>query len=331
MITGRKRRPCVVTSMGLAILMVLGSSAFPLQPSAEERWDSIPLLEAVTGGRPGGESEEHLAIEGEDTRYSICQGEEVSSVPQQDDLDAARLQEALEVLIATHNAKNSTKDREGLEACRSSLSEGEDAYSEELSEEAEGWQDYWYEDWSTEETADERVSFGEASEGDTGRELEETYTSPAASEPEDTLPAYEEAAPTAPSQEAEQESASSQGAQETTASSYSDLDLLCAICSIEAGGSYEGALAVANVVLNRLKCGFADTIYGVIYAPYQFDTSNMDYYLQNGSSEHIRRAAQDALSGINNVGDYLYFNGVYWLDPDSLDVPHVVIGGNCFY
>ncbi len=61
--------------------------------------------------------------------------------------------------------------------------------------------------------------------------------------------------------------------------SYSDLDYLAAICQIEAGYNYDGCLAVANVILNRVNAGFGSSIYDVIYAPYQFATGWMDYYL----------------------------------------------------
>lgn len=113
--------------------------------------------------------------------------------------------------------------------------------------------------------------------------------------------------------------------------SYSDLDYLAAICQIEAGYNYEGCLAVANVILNRVNAGFGSSIYDVIYAPYQFATGWMDYYLENGSSSTAYEAAAAALAGSNNIGGYLYFNGTTWLNPDTLDCPYVVIGGNVFY
>ena len=112
---------------------------------------------------------------------------------------------------------------------------------------------------------------------------------------------------------------------------YSDLDYLAAICQIEAGYNYEGCLAVANVVLNRVNAGFGSSIYDVIYAPYQFATGWMEYWLETGTSSTAREAAAAALAGSNNVGSYLYFNGTTWLDPETLDRPYVVIGGNVFY
>lgn len=112
---------------------------------------------------------------------------------------------------------------------------------------------------------------------------------------------------------------------------YSDLDYLAAICQIEAGYNYDGCLAVANVVLNRLNAGYGSSIYEVIQSPYQFATGWMDYYLKNGTSSIAREAAAAALAGSNNIGGYLNFNGTTWLNPDTLDCPHVVIDGNVFY
>ena len=113
---------------------------------------------------------------------------------------------------------------------------------------------------------------------------------------------------------------------------YTELDYLAALCQCEAGPYYDGSLAVANCVLNRLYAGFESNIYDVIYAPYQFATGRIGGYLaSNDVSSVCYQAAQDALNGVNNIGDYLFFNGVYWLDPLTLDRPYVVIGGNCFY
>lgn len=114
--------------------------------------------------------------------------------------------------------------------------------------------------------------------------------------------------------------------------SYSDLDYLAAICQIEAGYSYDGCLAVANVVLNRLNhSDYPDNIHDVIYESYQFATGWMSYYLENGTSSTARQAAADALAGSNNIGGYLHFNGTTWLNPDTLGCPYIVIDGNCFY
>jgi hypothetical protein len=97
--------------------------------------------------------------------------------------------------------------------------------------------------------------------------------------------------------------------------SESDIMLLAAIVQLEAGGEiYEGQLAVANVVLNRVNSGkFPNTISEVIYQRGQFTPAG------NGSLDRLRasgniyescvQAAREALSGNNNVPGYLYFSG----------------------
>jgi len=113
---------------------------------------------------------------------------------------------------------------------------------------------------------------------------------------------------------------------------YTEYEYLAALCQIEAGSSYEGCLAVANVVINRLNYGYASTIYDVIYAPWQFATGSLVSFLESGSvSDAAYNGAADALAGINNVGSFCCFNGTAWLDPATLSTPYVVIGGNCFY
>ena len=134
-----------------------------------------------------------------------------------------------------------------------------------------------------------------------------------------------------PPAEKEESSASSEESSSSAAGSYSELDYLAAICQIEAGYHYEGCLAVANVVLNRIHAGFGGSVQEVIYQSYQFSTGWMDYYLENGTSSTARDAAAAALAGSNNIGGFLYFNGTTWLDPETLTCPYVVIGGNVFY
>ncbi len=119
------------------------------------------------------------------------------------------------------------------------------------------------------------------------------------------------------------------------ASSYSDAYLLACLVSMEAGNeSYEGQLAVANVVLNRLKSGsWGSTMYSVIYASGQFPSvtgSVMQSYLTNGPTSSAQQAANAALAGTNNVGSYTRFANVKYVDTDSLS-DYVIIGNHCFY
>lgn len=103
--------------------------------------------------------------------------------------------------------------------------------------------------------------------------------------------------------------------------SYSsvDLELLTCLIHAEAGTqSYEGKLAVANIVLNRVKSSkYAGSIKAVIYQPGQFSVASSgslkkqlnNYSNYSSSSQRMsKKAAKDALEGANNIGKRLYFH-----------------------
>ncbi|MCG8483725.1 MAG: stalk domain-containing protein [Clostridia bacterium] len=83
---------------------------------------------------------------------------------------------------------------------------------------------------------------------------------------------------------------------------------LSRIVEAEAGWEpYEGKLAVANVVLNRVNSiEFPNTIYTVIFDGYQF-TPVLDGTIYNTPSPESIRAATEALEGNNNISSCLYF------------------------
>lgn len=106
--------------------------------------------------------------------------------------------------------------------------------------------------------------------------------------------------------------------------------LLAALIQCEAGGeSYEGQLAVGSVVMNRVRSGaYPDTIHGVIYASGQFtpaQSGKVNRVYESGKiKESCIQAAQEAISGVSNVGDMTHFrrnNGREGL----------VIGNHVFY
>lgn len=106
--------------------------------------------------------------------------------------------------------------------------------------------------------------------------------------------------------------------------------LLAALIHCEAGGeSYEGQVAVGAVVMNRVRsAAYPDTIHGVIYASGQFTpamTGKLNRVYESGKIyESCIRAAEEALSGVSNVGDLTHFrrnNGREGL----------VIGNHVFY
>ncbi|NLP34011.1 MAG: SH3 domain-containing protein [Clostridiales bacterium] len=106
---------------------------------------------------------------------------------------------------------------------------------------------------------------------------------------------------------------------EETSYSDEDLKLLACLVHAEAGSqSYEGKLAVANVVLNRVKSSkYPNTIKNVIYQRGQFSVAssgslkkqlnNYSNYKSNSQLLSIK-AAKAALEGDNNIGNRLYFN-----------------------
>jgi len=117
------------------------------------------------------------------------------------------------------------------------------------------------------------------------------------------------------------------------ATTSSDEYLLACLVYCEAGNqSYEGQLAVANVVLNRVNNpGFAGSISEVIYETNQFSPASngsLARALNNGPSSSASQAAKDALAGNNNIGDYLFFNG--YVDTSKVS-SYTVIGDHTFY
>ena len=106
--------------------------------------------------------------------------------------------------------------------------------------------------------------------------------------------------------------------------------LLAALIHCEARGeSYEGQVAVGAVVMNRVRSkAYPDTIHGVIYASGQFTPAmngKVDRVYESGKiNESCIRAAQEALSGVSNVGDLTHFRR-----NDGRD--GIVIGNHVFH
>ena len=101
-------------------------------------------------------------------------------------------------------------------------------------------------------------------------------------------------------------------AREATVAVQGEEYLLACLIQAEAGGEiYEGKLAVANVVLNRVQSSsFANSITDVIYQSGQFSVVNngsLASIMSQGPAQECVQAAQDALAGNNNVPGYLYF------------------------
>lgn len=106
--------------------------------------------------------------------------------------------------------------------------------------------------------------------------------------------------------------------------------LLAALIYCEAGSeSYEGQLAVAAVVMNRVRSSaYPDSIHGVIYASGQFTPALNgkvnQVYASGKIKESCIRAAEEALSGVSNVGGCTHFRRNNGRDG-------IVIGNHVFY
>lgn len=120
-----------------------------------------------------------------------------------------------------------------------------------------------------------------------------------------------------------------------------DLWVLACIIDWESGWEpYEGKLAVANIVLNRVRSShYPNTVSDVVYAKSQFSgvmsggeiSSRFAKRLSDGPrTDECMEAALEALSGKNNIGIYTAFNGTQYID-FSVVTDFVIIGGHCFY
>ena len=116
--------------------------------------------------------------------------------------------------------------------------------------------------------------------------------------------------------------------------SADNVTLLAAICEYEAGTNYDGCVAVANVVLNRVRSSkYPGSIKAVIYQKGQFGNvanGGLNKILNRGPKSTCIKAAKAALAGTNNVGSRLQFRAARTVNPSSYK-NSVVIGGNCFF
>ncbi len=110
-----------------------------------------------------------------------------------------------------------------------------------------------------------------------------------------------------------------------------DLKLLANLIYCEAGGEpYDGKLAVGAVVINRVRSAkFPGTVVGVIYQRKQFSpvaSGRLDMYLAiDKANADCYRAAQEAMSGMTNVGNCLFFR------TPIEGLTGINIGGHVFY
>lgn len=128
----------------------------------------------------------------------------------------------------------------------------------------------------------------------------------------------------------------------TMSVSNEEIYLLACIIDWEAAYEpYEGKLAVANVVLNRVRSSnYPNSITGVIYQKSQFSGASdgaggPSAKFQNRLNSGIRTqecmdAALEALSGKNNIGGYTSFRMVSITNLSAMS-DYVIIGGHVFH
>ena len=121
-----------------------------------------------------------------------------------------------------------------------------------------------------------------------------------------------------------------------------DITMLANLIYCEARGeSYEGKLAVASVVINRiLSSKFPDTMAGVIYQKGQFApvTSTKNSFVEAlaynkaANSRGCYEAAREAAAGITNVSNCVFFQTIAYIEKvDRLHVVRYFIGNHGFY
>ena len=116
----------------------------------------------------------------------------------------------------------------------------------------------------------------------------------------------------------------------STPSSTSDVALFAAILQCEAGG-YDGMLAVATVIMNRVASpAYPNNLHDVIYQSGQFAPTwngSLNKVLKQGASSTAYQVAQDALAGARHsaVINCLQFRSA------STGVSGVNVGGNVFF
>lgn len=118
--------------------------------------------------------------------------------------------------------------------------------------------------------------------------------------------------------------------------SEEDINLMAAVMTLECGGeSYEGQLAVANVIVNRYLSGaYGSSMRDVLYAPYQFSVTSdprLDSIIASGAQSSCVQAAREALSGTNNIGSFISFRPTSYIkDPSKYD-EYTIIGNHFFF
>lgn len=163
--------------------------------------------------------------------------------------------------------------------------------------------------------------------GSVGITVEEEQAIAAAFQAAAEQAAREQAAKAAKAQAASSSVSSTQ--KESYGASTDEVTLLAAIVEKEAGGSgYQGMLAVASVVMNRVRSSsYPNSIAGVIDQKGQFTggIAGLSRIISRGPSSAAIRAAEAALAGEDIVGGKVSFRST------STGHSGTVIGDNVFF
>ena len=111
--------------------------------------------------------------------------------------------------------------------------------------------------------------------------------------------------------------------------------LMSVVVTLESGGEcYEGQLAVANVIINRLVAGsWGSSVSDVIYAPGQFSCVGTDRFytlMASGAQASCVQAVREAAAGTNNIGSYMSFRPTSYIDVSTLG-SYAIIGNHVFF
>ena len=112
--------------------------------------------------------------------------------------------------------------------------------------------------------------------------------------------------------------------------STSDVVLIAALIQAEGNGQpYEGKVAIANVVMNRVHSGgYPNNVHDVVYQRGQFGpalTGKVAQIVAKGPSQANINAASAALGGANYIGGCTHFKGL------ASGAQGIVIGSHVFY
>ncbi len=110
---------------------------------------------------------------------------------------------------------------------------------------------------------------------------------------------------------------------------------MACVLTLECGNQcYEGQLAIANLIINRILSGrWGSTVHDVLYAENQFSVVYTTAYancMVNGPQESCVQAVRDAASGNNNIGSYLSYRALWSVSPSNY-TDYTIIQDHLFF